>query len=315
MADGQFSLYFPAAGFCQLAMRRARTIALAAFTLGSAWGSPASLELAPVGSPRPIPSGFVGGSCEPLTERMVGDSTKLAAMRELPLGELRFPGGSGSNYYDWHTGLYDFQTGPQSSPYLRLFLANSKQEILGLNPHGVRLEDFEPFAHAIGASFLLVANLETSTVEDQAAWFRHLKSVNVLPTDIELGNEFWIAMGFDPDSLRRWPDEPASMTKMHRYEQALRPIVGAGAKFAVQSSGSAYWVERDAQAWQLRRQLDWDAALKPADWFEAVTVHLQTGLAFRAPGVPGAARMDKLPGADTREGMFRYMMAQADAGS
>jgi len=276
---------------------------------------PAPLTLVAAAPSRRLPPGLISVSCSPLAERLLDDPAKLAAMERLRPAEFRFPGGSGSNFYDWRTGLYNYHEGPQSSTYVRDYLAVRGRQTAATHPGGAHFEDYyDRFVRPVGAKVILTPNLETSTVEEQVAWFRQLKREGILPTDIELGNEFWIAMGFDPESVRRWPDSPTALAVMHRYERALRPLVGPDAKFAVQSSASAYWVPATAQAWQLRRQLDWDARLKSENWFDAVTIHLQTGLALRAPGVAGPQRVDQLSGADTHAGMFRYLMAQADAG-
>ncbi len=276
---------------------------LAAVNVQQASAAPAPVKLVGFGPAFQLRPRIVGASSEPLMERLTSDSAKLKALQEVAPAGLRFPGGSQSNFYDWRTGLTDFHAGPQSSRYIR-FWANGGWNIAAAHPGAVHLEDFEPFAKAVGASVMLVPNLKTSTIDDQVAWFQHLKQENILPTDIELGNEFWIAMGFDPDSMKRWPDSATAMNVMHRYEQALRPIVGPHAKFAVQSAGSAFWVEPNPWSPLLRRQVDWDAALKPEDWFDAVTIHLYSGLAW----------LQNLPHADTHQGMFRYIMARADAG-
>jgi hypothetical protein len=278
---------------------------LATFNVQRAGAATDPLRLVASGPARHLKARILGASSEPLIEpTLVSDPAKLRALQEVAPADLRFPGGSQSNFYDWRTGLLEFHSGPQSSAYIR-FWVNVALHLELINPDGGHFEQFAPFAKAVGADVILVPNLETSTVEDQVAWFQQLKKENILPTGIELGNEYWIAMGFDLDSLKRWPDSPTAMSVMHRYEQALRPIVGPGAKFAVQSSGSAFWVDEPSpRSPLLRRQIEWDAALKPADWFEAVTIHLYTGL----------APLQKLPGADTHNGMFRYMMARADAG-
>lgn len=279
-------------------------LVLATPSVPGAPAAPAVLKLTMLGPARELGGNILGASSEPMIEHLIGNPTKLQALREVAPAVLRFPGGSQANFYDWRTGLLDFRAGPRSSAYIK-FWANAAPKIAVAHPHGVHLKEFAPLAQEIDADVILVPNLETSTVAEQVAWFRQLASENLLPTQIELGNEFWIAMGNDPDSMKRWPDEPTAMKLMHRYEQALRPIVGPRAKFAVQSAASAFWVDPNARALFLRRQLDWDAALKPEEWFEAVTIHLY----------PGLARLSQLPGGETHEGLFHYMMARCDAGT
>ncbi len=173
-----------------------------------------------------------------------------------------------------------------------------------LSPKGISLEDYTPFARTLGADVILVPNLETSSIDEQVAWFRKLASEGALPSTIELGNEFYLAMVDDPQVMRKWPDEPSTMAVLRQYEEALRPIVGPGAKFAVQSAGSAFWVNPADRRPFLRRQLQWDAELKPAAWFEAVTVHLY-------PDLPAIAAQ---PGGNTSAGLFGRLMGRGSEG-
>ena len=136
------------------------------------------------------------------------------------------------------------------------------------------------------------------------AWFKRLAAAGVLPKNIELGNEFYIAMGNDPTVIRKWPDERTSMAIMRRYERALRPIVGPDAKFAVQSSGSRFRTNPNARHPFAQRLLKWDEDLRPEDWFEAVTVHFY----LRPDGI---ARRAGNPSQNT---LFELLMGRADQG-
>jgi hypothetical protein len=118
---------------------------------------------------------------------------------------------------------------------------------------------------------ILVPNLESSSVAEQAAWFKHLADKGIVPRRIELGNEFWIAMGNDPASLARWPDELTSVRIMKQYLDALRPFLPKDVKVAIQAAAGAV----DARQGRLGERLrEWDEALKPEPWFDAVTIHL-----------------------------------------
>lgn len=280
-------------------------VSLVALSTTSAAASSAAsaIRLEPAGPARQLPPGIAGASSEPMIERLIGNQAKAAALKEIAPAVVRFPGGSQANFYDWETGLLDFHENSQSSQYIR-FWARIAPKIARTFPDGVHLEDYMPLAREVGADVILVPNLETSTLESQTAWFKRLASQGTLPKNIELGNEFWIAMGNDLDSLRRWPDEPSAMAVMHRYEQALRPIVGPGAKFAVQAAASAFWVGPSARGPVARRLSDWDAALRSESWFEAVTIHLY----------PVLEPLQRLPGGDTHDGLFHNLMARCDGG-
>jgi hypothetical protein len=262
-----------------------------------------TLAPAPGSSPRQLPQNILGASVESLIEHLLDNPQKVAAIQTTSPGVVRFPGGSQSNYYNWRTGLLKFAVEPNSSSYYK-FWAGVAPKIAQGFPSGVRMEQYQAFASQIGAEVIMVPNLETSSIGEQTAWFTQLAADHSLPKTIELGNEFWIAMGGDPNVMRKWPDEPTSMAVMKQYEEALRPVVGAGAKFAVQSSGSAFTIlPKNASKFQ-QRLLDWDKGLAPEDWFQAVTVHLY----------PDPAAMIAQVGNPGTDKQFQLFMGRADAG-
>jgi hypothetical protein len=122
--------------------------------------------------------------------------------------------------------------------------------------------------------------------------------------NIELGNEFWVAMGGDPNVMKVWPDEPTSMSMMHQYAQAFAPIVGADAKFAVQASGASFNYQTNDPHPFIQRLIKWDEALAPADWFQAVTVHLY----------PDPNRIAAEAGNPSRDQLFTLLMGRSDQG-
>jgi hypothetical protein len=145
-------------------------------------------------------------------------------------------------------------------------------------PNGIFLEQFKPFADTIGADVVLVPNLETAAVADQVAWFSRLASEGIVPTHIELGNEFWIAMGGDPNVEAKWPDEPTSMAIMRRYLDALRPYLPPGTRAAVQAAPGAFMFLPSNPGAFYGRLRQWNDDLAPASWFDAVTTHLYSRL-------------------------------------
>ena len=224
------------------------------------------------GLERQLPERLLGASSEALIEHLIDDPNKVAALKEMDLAFVRFPGGSQANYYNWRTGLLDMTLTPQSSQYMR-FWAEIAPKIRNSFPNGVKIAEYTKFAKQVGAEVVLVPNLETSNIAEQVEWFRQMKAAEIVPSHIELGNEFWIAMGFDPDVLKRWPDEPSSMRIMKSYCDALRPYFPPGARVAVQSAASAFWLRGNPVRPAGRRLRQWDLDLKPAPWFDAVTIH------------------------------------------
>lgn len=225
----------------------------------------------------------------------------------MSVGLDRFPGGSDSNFYNWHTGLIDIQARPDSSAYVR-FWANAAKNIARAKPNGVTMEQYESFSRQIGAQVIFVPNLESSSVADQVVWLKHLAGEGIVPRRIELGNEFWVAMGNDPTSLAHWPDEPTSMRIMKQYLDALKPYLPANAKIAVQAAAGAIDARRGRFGQRLRQ---WDEDLHPEPWFDAVTLHLYP----RLRDVMGDAQAGATPPtSNNAKARLNAMMARVDDG-
>ena len=248
-----------------------------------------------------------GASTTAFYEKLLDDPAKIAALKTMAIGLDRFPGGSDANFYNWRTGLIEIQERSDSSPYVK-FWAKAARNIARGKPDGVTMEQFESFSREIGAQVILVPNLESSSAAAQAEWFKRLAGKGIVPQRIELGNEFWVAMGNDPESLARWPDEPTSMRIMKRYLDAIKPYLPANAKVAVQAAAGAIDARKGKFGQRLRQ---WDEDLHPAPWFDAVTIHLYP----RLRDVIGDSRAGMSP--PTRENAnarLNAMMARVDEG-
>jgi len=230
----------------------------------------ATLALKPLGKPRFLQGPILGVSTTAFYEHLLDDPVKIAVLKKMSIGLDRFPGGSDANFYNWRTGLIEIQTYPDSSRYVQ-FWAKVAANIVRAKPNGVTLEQYKSFSQQIGAQIILVPNLESSSIDDQVEWFKRLANEGIVPQRIELGNEFWVAMGNDPRSLARWSDEPTSMRIMKQYLDALKPYLSADVKVAVQAAAGAIGVRRGKFGQRLRQ---WDEDLHPEPWFDAVTLHL-----------------------------------------
>lgn len=262
------------------------------------------LHLKLVGQARPLPAKIFGANADPFVEQLLNDPRKVQAIAQTAPAVLRFPGGSLANYYNWRDGLLHLNPQPDTSSYYKYWATLAPMIALG-HPGGVHYEQYASFAQQVGgADILIVPNLETSSIAEQAAWFQTLSGENLTPKEIELGNEFWVAMGGDPNVMKIWPDEPTSMNVMQQYVQALSPIVGPDAKFAVQASGAVFNYQPNDPHPFVQRLLTWDQTLAPADWFQAVTVHLY----------PDPNRIAAQAGNPAREQLFPLMMARSDQG-
>lgn len=229
-----------------------------------------TLTLQPLGKPRSLRGPIFGVSTTAFYEHLLDDPVKIATLKGMSVGLDRFPGGSDANFYNWRTGLFDFKASSNSSSYVQ-FWVKAAANIARSKPDGVSFEQYEAFSRQIGAQTIFVPNLESSSVSEQVAWFKHLAAKGIVPQRIELGNEFWVAMGNDPTSLARWPDEPASLRIMKQYLDAVRPYLPTNAKVAVQAAAGAIDVRRGRFGQRLQQ---WDEDLRPEPWFDAVTVHL-----------------------------------------
>jgi hypothetical protein len=248
-----------------------------------------------------------GASTTAFYEHLLDDPVKIAVLKTMAIGLDRFPGGSDSNFYKWRTGLIEIQEHPDSSPYVR-FWAKVAANIARSMPNGVTLEQYESFSRQIGAQVILVPNLESSSITDQVEWFKRLSREGIVPQRIELGNEFWIAMGNDPTSLARWPDEPTSMRIMKQYLDALKPYLPTNAKVAVQAATGAIDVRKGKFGQRLRQ---WDEDLRPEPWFDAVTLHLYPRLR-EVMGDPEAGITQ--PTSQNAVARLNAMMARVDEG-
>jgi len=270
--------------------------------------STGTLTLKSAGRPRTLSGPIFGASTTAFFEHLLKDPAKAAALKTMAIGLDRFPGGSDANFYNWRTGLIEVPASTGSSAYVR-FWAKAAANIARGMPEGVTFEQYEALSRQIGAEIILVPNLETSTVDEQKEWLKRLARKGMVPRRIELGNEFWVAMGNDPASLARWPDEPSSMRTMKQYLYALKPYLPADVKVAVQAAAGAVDVKK-GKFWQRLQQ--WDEDLRPEPWFDAVTLHLYPQL-NDVMGDPRAGMT-----APTREnGMARLnaMMARVDEGT
>ena len=185
------------------------------------------LILSPETEPRRLPVHLLGATISPFYEKLLGDSEKLRCAAELHPAYVRFPGGSVANYYQWQAGNFFMDVFPDSSKYT-LFWAERMPMIRRGHPNGVSLQEYRRFADDLRAKIVLVPNLETATPENQAAWFKQLRGEKCLPTHIEMGNEFWIAMGNDPNVVEKWPDEPTTIRVTRKYVEAMKPDLFTG---------------------------------------------------------------------------------------
>jgi hypothetical protein len=263
-----------------------------------------------VGQSRLLQGPILGGATSAFFERLLDHPAKIAVLNQMAIGLDRFPGGSDANFYNWRTRLIEIQEFRNSSPYVR-FWARAAANIARGMPDGISMEQYAAFSRQIGAQIIFVPNLESSTIAEQAQWLKNLASKGLIPDRIELGNEFWVAMGNDPRSLERWPDAPSSTRTMKQYLDAFKPYLPANAKVAVQAAASGFNIHGNPRARFWQRIEKWDDDLRPEPWFQAVTLHLYPRLS-EVMGDPRAGLT--LPTAENVMPRLKAMIAQVDDG-
>lgn len=250
---------------------------------------------------------LLGMQALPFYESLIDDPAKVAIVKEMAPAYVRFLDMMG-NYYNWRTGQLDFNVQPNSSDTYRFF-AGAAEQTRKLHPQGIFIESYYQFSQAVGAEIVLMVNLETSSVADQVEWFKKMNGEGILPRNIELGNEFWLAMLGDPNVFRKWPDALTTMRVMKEYRDALQPYFVTGTKVAVQAAASRFYVNNSGGKLVRQSALkNWDDALKPEPWFDAVTIHLYP----EVDRIAGAGLNDTLP--NNMDTVFPAAMARCDQG-
>ncbi len=243
----------------------------------SAQTAPATVTLQPLGAERKLPDRLFGSSISPFYEHLMSDPAKVAMLKSMHVALTRFPGGSDANYYQPKSGQLVVQAGPNASWYKK-FWATVAPRIDAGYPNGISAEEFKAFDDQIGAEMILVPNIDSSTVDDQRAWFARMARDGVLSHYVEMGNEMYLAMMNDPDTLRKFPDEPRTLAIEKQYADAIRPSFLPGTKVAVQAAPEGFSTTRGSQEPGQRKFDDWNKALQPQDWYQAVTLHLYAPL-------------------------------------
>lgn len=222
-------------------------------------------------------------------------------------GNLRWPGGSVANFFDWRSGQLVVPVEGEASMYRR-FMANMAGPSTRMHPNGSHAKEFKAAADAAGAELVWVANLESSSVEEQVEWARDMRAAGVAPPFLELGNEFYLALLEDPTSRARFPDWETTNALSREYAEALRPELPEGAKVAAQLAGSRFHSDAAPSEGMRAVNWQWDDDSRVEDWYEAVTVHPYPELNHTV--TPGASA--QMPGIADKA--IAPLLARADAG-
>ncbi len=164
-----------------------------------------------VGAPRVLPAHFFGFNAEsivlPVDDQLFATSPALhAKMAAIPVGILRIPGGTTSQWLNWHTGV--FIDGP-GSPF----------NAVDPSRPAITMPDWASIVRATDATPLWDLNVLTSNLSDQMAMLREARRLGLPVRYIELGNELWNPTGPYPT---RFPTGATYGTAMNPWITALR---------------------------------------------------------------------------------------------
>jgi len=268
------------------------------------------VRLKPSVAERSIPSRMLGMNTPGVFDVPYEDPKYLAALKAVAPNIIRFPGGTVGNYYNWRIGYMEVPDGPGASVYRKYLIKNALPASRKLHPKGIFIEDWVKIARDMDAALVFNPNLESSSLDEQGAWFADMHGKGIVPNLIEMGTEFFLAMFMDPLTLNIFPDWAATMKRTKQYYDVMKPYLPKDAKVAVQSASSSFHESNPAASANAltRHEAQWDADMKPEPWFDAVTTHLYPGL----EGSAGAGALKGLPG--NADQVYAAMIARADEG-
>jgi hypothetical protein len=267
---------------------------------------PGALVLKPAGPSRDLPKHLFGVN-SPLTYDIPYEDPKFAEFikKELAPGYLRFPGGTVANYYNWRTGYIEIKNAPGGSVYRRQ-LVGYQQAIKSLHPKPITISEFAGLCDKIGCDFVFLPNLETSTIEEQTAWFADMKAKDRVPHNIEMGNEFSIALLNDAETMGLFPTYAGYRDLAGSYLKAFQPYLPNNAKIAMQADGAIFFHKDDPGSGLGHRQWKWDQDIINDSWFQAITYH---------PYAPSGSIGGGTSNPENPEKAFSSMLARIDEGT
>lgn len=130
---------------------------------------------------------FLGYNNVPIHGPMWEDTNMVAAAKILKPGNLRYPGGTIANFWDWKKGW---------------FLPNARPGFLTIPPVYYRLQELQMAVQATGAMPIYVVNMITSNINYQIDMLHAAKQMGLPVQFVELGNEFYLR---SPENVQAFP--------------------------------------------------------------------------------------------------------------
>jgi hypothetical protein len=267
------------------------------------------LVLRPSGAERQLPERLLGYNSVVTYDVPHEDPRMMPPLAWVEPHYLRFPGGTVANYFEWRSGKLQVPAVAEGASIYRRFLVDQAQPSSHrLHPNGITIERFAAIAREVGAEIIVVPNLETSSPGEQAAWFAHMRAQDVAPHHVEMGNEFYLALLMDAETLRIFPDWRTTMERTREYLDAIRPHLPADALVAVQAPATRLHPVARPETPREKREGQWDLDMRPEPWFQAVTIHLYPTI----EGSAGPGSLRGLPG--NLDQVYPAVIARADEG-
>lgn len=274
-----------------------------------AQGAPQTVRLKTDGAERALPNRWLGHNSPANYDIPVEQAAFRDAVKAARPHLLRFPGGTVANYYQPETGQLDFGDFPNGSIYRKYLQSQAGPSSRRLHPNGVTAEQYIDLSREVGADLILVPNLETSSLASQAAWFKRINAHGFTPDIVEMGNEFYLALLMDPVTLAIFPDWATTLKRTKDYLDAIRPFIARDARVAVQAAATKFHIPYgDTASARHKHEEEWDNAMRPEPWFQAVTTHLYPTI----EGSAGPGALKSLPGAVDK--VYGAFLAHTDSG-
>ncbi len=213
-----------------------------------------------------------------------GSDELVKEYKKLGFTNIRFPGGTTSNYYLWDTGNFgcnsDKEPGDRAKKRIKKF-----NKALNKKGRSYSIDDFLSFIKSTNTGFSLVVNVLCDSPENTRDLMKKIKLSGVNLEYVELGNElnykehFW-----------KFPRPVDYVNKAKEHALAIKSVF-PDAKIGVVASSSAYRskyfpdIEKASNNKKYKRGFEFDRLAAAADFSDAIVFHAYTPL--------GASRYDK----------------------
>jgi alpha-L-arabinofuranosidase len=142
----------------------------------------------------------------------------MAALGELDVALLRYPGGTLSDFFDWSTAV-----GPVAGRQAQIipFGSSATQLVTELPSFGP--DEFAEVATALGAEMMITVNVGTGNADLAAAWLTYYRQRGINAKYWEVGNEVYMGGdSWDASVQRKTPEQYAAI--FDEYAAKLRAV-------------------------------------------------------------------------------------------